>query len=251
MKYLILLIILISCSPSQDSVDFNICNNKEILVQRIINGNETTSFPEVGVFSSAFPEENRDCTAILIGKKTLLTVRHCISDNITQSYVILGDGLKRYLSSAIKHPKTDIGLLFLNEEVESVKPVKLSYSAPISGDTILLLGYGRINSDPDQEILPKKLVYGCNTILEVLDDSFNFNLDSGRSDICYGDSGGPTYMDGILIGIHSYITYEIEGECGNGTSFDVRVDMYLNWILENIKNDTISIVKYRFFKEKK
>lgn len=224
----------------------NICTNNKVLSPTIANGETTNLFPEVCRIADKI---GTYCSCILIGKQTVLTAAHCVDSDINTSNIIFGNNIIRNVISHTSPQKGDIALMTLNEPITVINSITISYQQPKVGDNILLLGYGKINTDNGPAIMPRELIFGCNKIVHIGFDGFSYNGYDRKTDTCVGDSGGPTYIDGLLAGIHVYSLYNKDGECGNGISVDVRVDYYLDWILDNMGNDNIKVGKIKRYYE--
>lgn len=248
MKKIMLVMFLVGCSSQGPIAPPNpLCGEDgEVFVPMIVNGDETDMFPEVGTSHSFDLNQNdkKDCTCTLIGKQTALTAAHCVGSDPNKSYIKL-DGRSTddlMVDKYIVHPKDDIAIIILKEEVKGIAPAALSYSPPQNDDNIVLLGYGDVDGKSDNITAPKKLMFGCNYISSISYNTFNYSGATGRGDICDGDSGGPTIIYGLVAGVHVYSSFNPTGECGKGSSTDMRIDYYLDWILNN-SPDKINVGK--------
>jgi secreted trypsin-like serine protease len=89
------------------------------------------------------------------------------------------------------------------------------------------ISYGQLTSSPDRS------TYDFRTSNAFVPDSFICTGGTSPSNVCHGDSGGPTFTllsDGRpqVIGVTSFIFYP--GFCSIGPSYATRVSFHLDWI---------------------
>jgi hypothetical protein len=117
----------------------------------------------------------------------------------------------------------DLAIVRLKSDVQGITPAKVNASPLTVRQELILVGYGWIEDNTYHA--PEKRT-GINHIANVMATTFDF---WGNSNVCNGDSGGPSFIsrDGVesIAGIHSTKT----GECGYGGT-DMRVDSYVSWI---------------------
>jgi uncharacterized protein (TIGR03382 family) len=214
----------------------------------LANGVVTDEHPAVGFLWNK--GSGNACTATLIGPKTVLTAAHCLNRRLsdtdinlvrTRDIVILfeddlrdlDDGRQFSVDELIPHPDfaggaaNDIALVRLRSTVFE-EPVPLGFEVLLPEDELLVLGYGEEQHNRERQ-------FASNAIATVFDSVFTFPPTEDTAALCFGDSGGPSLsLDGRLIGVH---TGSASGECGEGNSYDMRVDVYLPWILENSNGD--------------
>ena len=138
----------------------------------------------------------------------------------------------------------DIALLFLKKPVEGVTPAPLvreqDRARLIAGAQVHIAGYGQRERTANSETAGIKF-HGRTFIREVNDGEMQvggLENEAGRGPSkCYGDSGGPTYIevDGVLrvIGVTSR-SYNHHDDCDTA-GVDTRVDAFLPWIKQEMK----------------
>lgn len=137
----------------------------------------------------------------------------------------------------------DIALLFLKAPVAGGQPVALirKEDRPLirAGAAVQIAGYGQRERKADSNQAGTKF-HGDTFIREVNEGEMQVGgladtADRGPSK-CYGDSGGPTYMDvgGVrrVIGVTSR-SYNNHDDCDTA-GIDTRVDPFLDWIAAEI-----------------
>lgn len=104
-------------------------------------------------------------------------------------------------------------------------------------------GYGRTRRPDSSEILDQDLYQsllnqGVNPIVLTSSKELATAAGDDRSGVCYGDSGGPLYVeeDGgvVLVGVASRLRWGAREECGGGGVYALA-PAHLNWIYDNAK----------------
>ena len=135
----------------------------------------------------------------------------------------------------------DIALLFLSEPVTTIEPVPFFQAGAdlTSWDDVQIVGYGLASVDDPEVGLGVKR-HGSSHLFEVGTNELRVGralsaddpVQPGIVDKCYGDSGGPTFVDvggrPWLIGVTSR-GYRSGPGCGVA-GVDTRVDAYEDWI---------------------
>jgi hypothetical protein len=127
----------------------------------------------------------------------------------------------------------DVAIVKLTSE-PSLTPSALGVEAPVVGQQLTLIGYGatgqnsggsgvkRIATNRVSSLGPRRISYR--------------GAGNGEGNVCFGDSGGPSFAEingqRVVVGIHSFIT----GSCGFQGN-DMRVDAFLEWFRQNSDGD--------------
>jgi hypothetical protein len=157
----------------------------------ITNGEADTGHPAVGLV-------NHGCTGTLIGTKTVLTASHCVDHSDTASFEVGGEifhgAVNRNPRCPIinnkANPDYDMAIISLDRPVERIEPYPLCMASDQLRDLeVTLVGFGRTSADT-HDFGTKR--WGKNSIERSNDDLIFM---TGGSQICFGDSGGPAFID--------------------------------------------------------
>ena len=200
----LLLGVLVACGPteldgdSSDELDSDSADESEGYTEKITQGTRTTGYPSVGYLTSG----GVSCTATLIGPRDVLTAAHCIESSSGRFLVA---GSNRRWSKAYVHEayndstlSNDIAVVILDSAVTGVKPSPLRTTAVSSGQKIALVGYGYTSFSGGNSAGAKYV--GTNSIAKVGSTWFSY---VGNSNNCSGDSGGPSFIGDVVVGVHS------------------------------------------------
>jgi endonuclease G len=190
------------------------------------------------------------CTGTLIAPDVVLTAGHCID---THPEVVVvntidfskpgGDTIK--VKSATAYPdwenKYDVGVLVLDHPA-AVKPRKVASSCKLEGASVRLVGFGLTtksgtgsNSRLHEAMLPV-LDATCTrdpACASAVAPNGEFTAGGHGTDSCFGDSGGPLYIDtpsgAALIGVVSRGEAAAGAPCGGGGVY-IRADKVMTWV---------------------
>lgn len=140
----------------------------------------------------------------------------------------------------VPHADRDVALVRLTTEVTDVAPVAVATTAPVTGETLTVTGYGRTAT----QWVPDTAHAATYTVATVEAASIGIEAASSGATICKGDAGGPalrsTTGGGIeLVAIHRTSS---QGGClGSSTTArgatETRVDDLQGWLKQNIRPD--------------
>ena len=199
----------------------------------ITNGAPDTGHPAVGAL---YTDSGFQCSATLVGTRTVLMAAHCIAPGVT-GYRFVLEGRSFAAASVTPHPmydpsteRVDVGMVML-AEVPPVEPMSLSPDAPVGGLPISIVGLGC----PDgaaRGCVPGTKRVARNVVDAVTADELVFTTRAGDADAgghCDGDSGGPalaTAGEGeVVVGVSTWGAVGCLGE-----NRDARVDTVLAWL---------------------
>jgi V8-like Glu-specific endopeptidase len=217
-------VLLLWCSGCETG---EVLENYDDLTPTITDGVPTNGYPSVGLLSNS-------CTGTLVGKRSVLTAAHCVTNGGRATFVVGG---KRYSSSRVfAHTTGDIALVVLDRDVSNVKPTPLNTSTPKVGQRVTLVGFGQ-TSENGGGFGTKRM--GTNTIDKVDSESIYFRgSGNGRSSNCYGDSGGPAFMAISNQEVVAGVTSGGRAPCGT-YAWDTRVDVFVDWLKQKSNGDVL------------
>ncbi len=154
------------------------------------------------------------CSASLVRPNWALTAAHCLGAGVVTIVTPLGS---RTVAEAVVHPgfeaatptsSADLALLRLaTASSEPVAVLASAGQAAVVGDTVTLAGWGLL----DDDTAPTVSHIGAAIVAEVGTDIAGMFTTSGGAAGCSGDSGGPAFVAGRLVGVMSA---SVAAECG-------------------------------------
>ncbi len=219
------LVLLVGCGGSSSSDQIltleTVCGTSRSpeLTMKIVGGRECSSTNGTVVKLLLFDEEDNQtiCTGVRLNSTTVLTAAHCLNEFVFSVLVELASGERVVPSKIAIHPEaTDQGAQFINDiALLTIKPPdgeRAPPSVPIAeriskGDSLTILGYGV--TDGVNQVGSGVLRVGKMRADEVTSDLiFSDYTPPTLSNTCFGDSGGPAFVedeDGglVLAGITS------------------------------------------------
>jgi len=201
------------------------------------------------------------CSGTLIRPNVVLTAAHCVdpmfigsdlpsftltldANSVSAAEVVGG-------TAAIPHPNFDInvdpatgvqvwydiGLVFLDTPVTSVTPAIIATPTEAAslavGTQVELVGYGLTTVDGDTAGVKYQ---GVGDVVDIGTSEVQISM-PGQQQNCYGDSGGPGFVDlgagRRLLGVVSRGPDPQHSACDLG-GIDTRADAYLEWINNTI-----------------
>lgn len=198
------------------------------------------------------------CTGTLIAPDVVLTAGHCA--DITPISVIANTtdyskvgGVKVKVARTVAHPDWDttydVAVILLAQPINSVTPRAIGTACSfreVGADTqVRLVGFGAtdfqgVTSNTHLKEAMTAVIdptcsggFGCNTSVSPGGEFVAGGV--GTADSCFGDSGGPVYLETsrgpILIGAVSRGVNNAATPCGSGGIY-VRTDKIAQWIEE-------------------
>jgi hypothetical protein len=185
------------------------------------------------------------CSGSLIAPDVVLTAGHCVESTVEGFYVGSGEpvssfsgpppGMRRFaVVDQVAHPgyvpdhygcpnpTFDLALLHLDKKVSRVTPLALGTTVPQAGSTCTAVGFGaHLESSGATTYEAKRR--GSEHFDGVTDTAIYASTRTARID--HGDSGGPLFCAGHLLGAASCLVLGTDDSVAYG-----RVDTARDWI---------------------
>lgn len=231
---------------------------EELLAAGIVGGQVVEQSEEDSKLVMMLVSKGQMCTAVAIGKKTLLTAAHCLVGNKTNTYVafyasvscesgfhknlytqgiadtIIHEDYKSDLTA--ENMTGDIALVILEDEIPEgytiFKIADSNLTEPSSN--MFLYGYGKTGSSAGGAGMLRKTMLS-RSVYEIDFANKKVKIDQTQgSGICQGDSGGPSFVNNIdgemqILGISSYVVGPKNDICSK-ESYQTLVHSYKDWI---------------------
>lgn len=207
-------ILAFGCKPLRQASNIHVTNGKEI-------GAEI--FPAVvPLYKSYSMEENQtfSCTGTFLTPKIILTAAHCVKGLADEKGLLQGFIPDRVFDKAPVqvlrnpnykmseyNPEHDLGLIRFEEDV-STSSMKIREDEAKVGDELVIVGFGRHDTENADSAGKKRI--GFNKVGKLEDGLIQFDgllrggdFSGADAASSKGDSGGPMFVDGELVGVTS------------------------------------------------
>jgi hypothetical protein len=246
-----------------------VAEQRPAISPEIMNGLITSDYPTVGVIMEGPSEDNnfQFCTGTLIGCNTFLTAAHCLCANnayceghdVTTGWVYFPNGGVYGVSAVDIHPdflgvEADVAIVTLSEPVTGITPSRINDVGPVgTGTRGSIVGYGL--SDTQRWLQGVKrsgqvTTAACaNGISDEASLCWEYVAPIGEpgedSNTCFGDSGGPLFVDMAEPGaaesnivVAGVTSGGFSGDCSpDDLSFDANVYTYRQFIHDVVGDD--------------
>lgn len=212
----------------------------------IVGGRDEAAFGAVGLVVT--PEGT--CTGTLVAPRVVVTAQHCFSPDMRPEEVgfvtgRLADRLEAagvelfYLGDFVEmegedgnnwwwiDTEWDFAVIALDHDptVEPLPYRASAVSANEEGSAVDIVGYGTTALGAEDSGRKRS---GSATLSWVGPDWLETERRNGEASGCYGDSGGPLFLDGEVVGIFSYFV-DLDQVCEAGGQY-VRIDRFTDLI---------------------
>jgi hypothetical protein len=206
------LALLLGCGDSGSSdqivTDETVCGERRSVspAAKIVGGSECPSPNGTVVKLVLFDEEDNQsiCSGVRLNGTTVLTAAHCLNEFVFSVLVELPSGRRLAPTNIALHPEVaNLGALFVNDvalltmsppEGEPPPPRVWMAKKVSSEDTLTILGYGA--TDGTSSVGSGALRIGKMQANEVTNDHiFSDFTPPTLSNTCFGDSGGPAFVE--------------------------------------------------------
>lgn len=232
----------------------------------VINGTEAhvSDYPYVilGTREGGPRPQGASCTGSVVAPRKVLIAAHCKFASGEKRFLYglddFGDPTNGTWLEVVEykeHPNFqapngwqtgwDVAVVTLDRDV----PVPAGYKYPRvagSADSALtevgrithFVGYGRVEVDENyssslyQTDLPIVAGSGCQSFLPSYNPDYMFctGYQDGRTGICQGDSGGGTFVDGVIVGVASFV----RTGCNSYSGFARLTNAMGDWVNEQL-----------------
>jgi hypothetical protein len=203
---------ILGCGASNSSDQIltpdTLCGKEHLRSQypKIVGGRECGAPNGTVVKLLLFDEEDNQtiCSGVRLNDTTVLTAAHCLNEFVFSVSVELASGKRVVPTKITLHPEaTNLGSLFINDvALLTISPPEGEIPPPVvpiaervdTGDALTILGYGVTNGET--QVGSGVLRIGEMQVNEVTTDSiFSDYTPSTQSNTCFGDSGGPAFVE--------------------------------------------------------
>jgi secreted trypsin-like serine protease len=149
------------------------------------------------------------CSGTIIAKRWVLSAHHCVSaykaDHVYVGNVNLYKGTRAKVRRVVTSPDSDFALLELSTDVTATY-APLATADPRVGAAVDFYGWGTTSREDEQTLSPF-LKKGTLRVIDYGEDVYggpSIHGEKINAVAGYGDSGGPMFSNGKLVGVCSW-----------------------------------------------
>lgn len=143
------------------------------------------------------------CSGVVVAADMVLTAKHFLQNKVPREVVVRGEGFSCGVSGWIDIAGTDVSVVRLAEVVDVALVVPVSARVVRVGMQVVSFGFGN-SSEPKYGVVVARLPFAFSQTLG--NRVRHAVVVSQRNPAVRGDSGGPVFVAGELVGLQSMIT---------------------------------------------
>ncbi|MEV0390674.1 trypsin-like serine protease [Nonomuraea sp. NPDC050643] len=199
----------------------------------------------------------RGCSGALIDPEWIVTARSCFAEGSSpvptgppsqpttvtvgrENLTTTSKGQTRSVTHVVPHPARDLLLAKLSSPVVEVTPVRVSATAPASGEVLQVAGFGRTAT----KWVPHRLHTAPFSVQTVNTEALEITGDSSApATICKGDAGGPA-LRGAAAGLELVALHTASWQAGcldtdasetRTAATETRLDNVRDWVRQTVR----------------
>jgi secreted trypsin-like serine protease len=222
----------------------------------VVHGKNVTSKNKiaqsiVAIISSKDESSEALCTGSIIGKNSILTAAHCVDQDPANINIVFGIDIHKAKPEFIRaanqfviHPnwnrhlrsgEADLAIIHFEGDLpDGYMPVDLADQGLElkKGQTVFMAGFGV--TDGETKAGAGKLHQMTTEILD-FHSATEIVTDGQQSSVCFGDSGGPAFIEVGNVFIQWGVASSVASEACNDSSVHTEVMKYLSWINTSVE----------------